>query len=197
MSDPHSGLTRTPADYLRHREPFELGGFRITPFLNDHSAFDAYSLLVEADGCRLFYTGDIRGHGRKAGIFEELLRTPPKDIDVMLTEGTNVRPEADVEDEETTSPESDVERACAQVFRDTQGMELAMYSAQNIDRLVTLFRAAKRSGRTFIMTLYGDSRGHGQLQHPRCGMATGTGVCPRLAAGEGQEVRCLRARRPY
>lgn len=75
----------------------------------------------------------------------------------MLTEGTNVRPEADVEDEETTSPESDVERACAQVFRDTQGMPLAMYSAQNIDRLVTLFRAAKRSGRTFIMTLYGAS----------------------------------------
>ena len=114
-------------------------------------------MLVEADGCRLFYTGDIRGHGRKAGIFEELLRTPPKDIDVMLTEGTNVRSEADVEDEETTSPESDVERARAQLFRDTQGMALAMYSAQNIDRLVTLFRAAKRSGRTFIMTLYGMS----------------------------------------
>jgi ribonuclease J len=32
-----------------------------------------------------------------------------------------------------------------------------MYSAQNIDRLVTLFRAAKRTGRTFVMTLYGAS----------------------------------------
>jgi ribonuclease J len=78
-------LTRTPTWFLRHREPFNHGGFRITPFLNDHSAFDAYSLLVEADGRRLFYTGDIRGHGRKAGIFEQLLRRPSEAIDVLLT----------------------------------------------------------------------------------------------------------------
>ncbi len=33
-------------------------------------------------------------------------------------------------------------------------MVLACYSAQNIDRLVTLFRAAKRCGRTLVMDLY-------------------------------------------
>ena len=44
------GLTRTPAGFLEHRHPFELGGFRITPFLTDHSAFDACFVLVEADG---------------------------------------------------------------------------------------------------------------------------------------------------
>ena len=32
---------------------------------------------------------------------------------------------------------------------------LALYSAQNIDRMVTLFRAAKRTDRSFVMTLYG------------------------------------------
>jgi ribonuclease J len=152
-----TGLTRTPAGFLRHREPFELGAFRITPFLSDHSAFDAYSLLVEADGCRLFYTGDIRGHGRKAGIFEELLRRPPEAIDVLLTEGTNVRPDQDGDAEESTATESDVETACADLFGATPGMVLAMYSAQNIDRLVTLYRAAKRTGRTLVMTLYGAS----------------------------------------
>jgi ribonuclease J len=152
-----TGLTRTPAGFLHHREPFELGGFRITPFLNDHSAFDAYSLLVEADGRRLFYTGDIRGHGRKAGIFEQLLRKPPEAIDVLLAEGTNVRPDEDASPEEPTATESDVEMACAQLFRATAGMVLTMYSAQNIDRLVTLYRAAKRTGRTLVMTLYGAS----------------------------------------
>ncbi|MEX0988966.1 MAG: MBL fold metallo-hydrolase [Actinomycetota bacterium] len=152
-----SGLTRTPAGSLSHREPFELGGFRITPFLNDHSAFDAYSLLVKADGRRLFYTGDIRGHGRKAGIFEQLLRKPPKDIDVLLTEGTNIRPADNGEATEPTSTETDVEHACVELFKDTPGMVLAMYSAQNIDRLVTLYRAAKHTGRTLVMTLYGAS----------------------------------------
>ena len=152
-----TGLTRTPASFLRHREPFELGGFRVTPYLNDHSAFDAYSLLVESDGRRLFYTGDIRGHGRKARIFEQLLSRPPSDIDVLLTEGTNIRPERADGEEEATSTESDVELACAALFKKTPGMVLAMYSAQNIDRMVTLFRAAKRTGRTFVMTLYGAS----------------------------------------
>jgi ribonuclease J len=33
-------------------------------------------------------------------------------------------------------------------------MVLAAYSAQNIDRLVTLFRAAKRSGRLLVLDLY-------------------------------------------
>ena len=152
-----TGLTRTPAGFLHHRQPFELGRFRITPFLNDHSAFDAYSLLVEADGRRLFYTGDIRGHGRKAGIFEQLLRTPPHDVHVLLTEGTNVRPDEDIEGAESTTTETDVELACVDLFKATPGMVLAMYSAQNIDRLVTLFRAAKRTGRTFVTTLYGAS----------------------------------------
>lgn len=152
------GLNRATKGFLEHRHPFELGQFRITPFLNDHSAFDAYSLLVEADDRRLFYTGDIRGHGRKSDIFQQLLRRPPPDIDVLLTEGTNVRPESEGDvDSEATVTEADVEMACADVFRKTAGMVLAMYSAQNIDRMVTLFKASKRSGRTFVMTLYGAS----------------------------------------
>lgn len=158
-----SGLTRVPAGFLVHRQAFDLGGFRATPFLNDHSAFDAYSLLLEADDRRLFYTGDIRGHGRKAGIFEQLLRTPPENVDVLLTEGTNIRPDGDGdgdgegEAQESTASESDLELECVKLFKATPGMVLAMYSAQNIDRLVTLFRAAKRTGRTFVTTLYGAS----------------------------------------
>lgn len=152
------GLLRTPEGYLAHRQPFELGAFRITPYLNDHSAFDAYSLLVEADGRRLFYTGDTRGHGRKAAIFEQLLRKHPRDLDVLLTEGTNVPPEARAAfEDEATITESDVEMACADLFRSTEGMILALYSAQNIDRLVTLFRATKRTRRTLVLTLYGSS----------------------------------------
>jgi hypothetical protein len=49
---PVSG-TLQESGYLGHREPFALGPFTVIPFLNDHSAFDAYSLLVEANGQRL------------------------------------------------------------------------------------------------------------------------------------------------
>jgi ribonuclease J len=79
------------AGYLVDRTPFVLGPFTITPFLNDHSAFDAYSLLIEADEQRLFYTGDIRALGRKKSLFDKLLADPPAALDVLLMEGTHVR----------------------------------------------------------------------------------------------------------
>ncbi len=141
-----------PIGFLRHREPFEIGPFRITPYLNDHSAFDAYSLLVESDGLRLFYTGDIRAHGRKAGIFEELLRRPPENVDVLLMEGTQVRANSD--GTERGPSERDVENDCVGTFRETTGAVLALFSPQNIDRLVTFYRAALRSGRDLVMDLY-------------------------------------------
>jgi ribonuclease J len=46
--------------YLENRKPITLGSFTIVPFLVDHSAYDAYGILVEADGKRLFYSGDLR-----------------------------------------------------------------------------------------------------------------------------------------
>jgi len=146
------GLTIDAAGFLRHREAFALGPFRITPYLNDHSAFDAYSLLVEAGSRRLFYTGDLRAHGRKAGLFEELLRRPPQNVDVLLMEGTHVR--ADTDGTERAPSESDVENACVATFRATEGMVLALYSPQNVDRLVTMYKAAIRADRIFVMDLY-------------------------------------------
>jgi len=146
------GISRQPSGYLRHRQAFDLGPFRVTPFLNDHSAFDAYSMLIEAEGRRLFYTGDIRAHGRKAGLFEELLRRPPENIDVLLMEGTHIREDSD--GSERGPSERDVEDACADTCKETRGMVLAMFSPQNIDRLVTLYRACLRSGRDLVIDLY-------------------------------------------
>jgi ribonuclease J len=162
------GLTVEPAGYIEHRRPFSLGPFRITPYLNDHSAFDAYSLLVEAGGRSLFYTGDIRGHGRKGAIFEQFLRDPPRGVDVLLMEGTNIRPdESPAKDQQT---ESEVEREMVQTMKATKGMVLAVFSAQNIDRLVTVYRAALQSDRDLVIDLYTASiakaTGNENIPHP-------------------------------
>lgn len=143
---------RQPVAFLRDRQPLSIGPFAITPYLNDHSAFDAYSLLVEADGRRLFYTGDFRAHGRKRGVFESLLRDPPE-VDVLLMEGTNIRGGVDVDTRGAS--EADVEASVADLARNTNGIVLAAFSPQNIDRLVTMFRAAKRTGRELVLDLYG------------------------------------------
>ncbi|HOX44523.1 MAG TPA: MBL fold metallo-hydrolase [Myxococcota bacterium] len=147
-----AGADIKPAGFLRDRTSFHLGPFTITPYLMDHSAFDAYALLVEADGGHLFYTGDLRGHGRKAALFERLLREPPSPIDTLLMEGTLVG--AEMDDPRGLATEADVEHECIALFKETQGLALAAYSSQNIDRLVTLYRATIQADRDFVMDLY-------------------------------------------
>ncbi|MCE6957794.1 hypothetical protein LAZ40_01800 [Cereibacter sphaeroides] len=62
----------------------------MTPILSDHSAFDAYMLLIEADGRRILYSGDFRLHGRKSILVERMMSRPPRDIDILILEGTNL-----------------------------------------------------------------------------------------------------------
>lgn len=149
------GISFEASGHFHDRTRFELGPFAITPFLADHSAFDAYSLLVEADGKRLFYTGDIRAHGRKSFLFEQLVHEAPPDVDTLLMEGTHVGQNGEVVHGLPT--ETAVEKGCVETFRSTPGLVLATFSAQNLDRLVSIFRATKRTGRDLVLDLYGAS----------------------------------------
>lgn len=150
------GLDVEPTGTFRHRESFDVGPFRITPYLMDHSAYDAHSLLIEADGKRLFYSADVQAHGRKWKIFEELRRKPPKDIDVLLLEGTNIRAETEATSEKTPTEDSLVADIAATI-KATEGLVMVSHSAQNIDRLVTLYKATRKAKRTLVLDLYGAS----------------------------------------
>jgi ribonuclease J len=131
--------------------PIQLGPFTVTPHLVDHS----YALVVDAADKRLMYTGDLRGHGRKASLFERMLAQPPRGVDTLLMEGTHIAPERDAEPgARGAMTESQVEADMAATFRSTAGLPVVVSSAQNIDRLVTVYRAARRSGRTLLVDLY-------------------------------------------
>lgn len=162
------GVAFRNVTHYKHRVPFEVGPFQITAFLNDHSAFDAYSFLVEADGRSLFYSADLRGHGRKSRLFDQFLKTAPKPIDVLLMEGTTIGRE---KGKEVIRSETDLEQEIVESLKVTTGLALAYFSAQNIDRFVTFFRASKRAGRTFVADLYLahilDALGRKSLPSPR------------------------------
>ena len=147
---PHGHAFADPR-FIENRTPVEIGPFRVTPYLVDHSAFDAYALLVEADGKRVFYSGDFRAHGRKTRLFEEMIADPPGDIDVLLMEGTTIGRNATGEG---FTSEMDLEREFVRAFRETRGLHFVWTSSQNIDRLVTVFCAAKRTGRVLLIDLY-------------------------------------------
>lgn len=137
--------------HLEYGKTLIAGPFAITPYLNDHSAYDAYSMLIAADGQRLFYSGDFRGHGRKASSFERFLKSPPADVDVLLMEGTTIGRSSS---EGKFKTEHDLEQTFAEQIKQTKGMALVWTSGQNIDRLVTLFKACKKTGRQLILDLY-------------------------------------------
>ncbi|EKS41336.1 MBL fold metallo-hydrolase [Afipia broomeae] len=147
---PRPYVPATPIEFTSGT-PLEFGPFRVTPHLVDHSAYDAYALEVEADGQRLFYSGDIRAHGRKAALFERLVADPPRSIDVMLMEGSSF---GRLSPDHVFPTETDVEQRLVDLFQATDGLALVAASAQNIDRMVSLYRACKRTGRTLIIDLY-------------------------------------------
>ena len=135
---------------LVDRRTIEVGPFAITPYLVDHSAFDAYAMLIEANGRRLFYSADIRGHGRKAALFERLIDHPPRPVHAMLMEGSSL---GRLKPDQVFPTESEIEAQLEQVFR-TPGFVGVCASAQNIDRMVSIYRACKRTGRTLVLDLY-------------------------------------------
>lgn len=137
--------------HLEHRKPIQLGPFTITPRLVDHSGFDAYAMQISSGGKRLFYSGDLRAHGRKHKLFDALISDPPRDIDLMLMEGSSL---SRLADEATFPSEADIEETFVRRFAQTDGLALVACSAQNIDRVVTVYRAAKRTGRSLLIDAY-------------------------------------------
>ena len=68
--------------------PIEVGDIRVTPFFCSHSAYDCYMLLIEADGKRIWHTGDFREHGYLGKGLMPTIRHYATDIDILITEGT-------------------------------------------------------------------------------------------------------------
>lgn len=137
-------------DYQSGR-PISIGPFKVTPFLVDHSAYDAYALLIEAGGDRLFYSGDFRAHGRKSALFERLVAASPERLDALLVEGSSL---SRLEDDARFPTESDLEARLFEEFSATRGIALVHTSAQNIDRVASIFRASRRAGRRMVIDLY-------------------------------------------
>lgn len=136
---------------LKHRKTIKLGPFTVTPYLVDHSAYDAYAFLVAAESKRLFYSGDFRGHGRKGKLFEDFIENSPGSIDVLLMEGSTIgRGDSDF----SYPTEDDLEGRLINILNDTKGPALFWSSGQNIDRLVTAYKASRKAGRLFIVDMY-------------------------------------------
>ncbi len=130
-----------------------IGSFRVTPYLIDHSAVDSYAFLIEIDDKKIFYSGDIRAHGRKSILTEYIIKNPPKNIDVLILEGTNLTDTKS--NAKPTISEIELENQFVEAFKNADDNKIFVtFSAQNIDRIVTLYKATYKAQRKLVLDLY-------------------------------------------
>lgn len=125
-----------------HASPksFEVGDIRITPFFNCHSIYDSYMFLIEAEGKRIWHTGDYREHGYLGKGLMPTFRRYATDIDVLITEGTMLN-----RDDECIH-EHEVSRRMASVM-DAFKYVVVLASSTDIERLAAVKEAAKRANK--------------------------------------------------
>ena len=142
-------LHRNAFRHFKSWQPFAIGDFTVTPYLVDHSAADAYGFLIEAEGKRVFYSGDFRAHGRKSKLFDRMVCDPPKDIDLLFMEGTMMQRNND-----EFPSESDVEQKIFEIIRAQGNISFLISSSQNIDRIVSAYKACFNAGKTLVIDIY-------------------------------------------
>ncbi len=142
-------LLKNEIRHFKAWQTFAIGDFIITPYLVDHSAVDAYGFLIEAEGKRVFYSGDFRAHGRKSILFDKIIKNPPKDIDLLFMEGTMIQRKND-----DFPTEADVEQKIYETIKEQENITFLISSSQNIDRIVSAFRACLRAGKTLVLDIY-------------------------------------------
>ncbi len=131
-------------------QEIKIGSFIVKPHLVDHSAPDALAFEISAGGRKIFYSGDIRAHGRKEVLFDNLLARPPRKIDALLLEGTMMsRP-----GRQQFPNEDNIENAFLEEFTRNENIHFVFASSQNIDRFCSLYQAVKRAGATLVIDLY-------------------------------------------
>jgi ribonuclease J len=184
-------VPRNRCNILVPGRPVEVGPFRVTAIPVDHSVYDAMAFLVEAEGKRLLYTGDLRFHGRKPGMGRQLLDVAKsRPLDVLVIEGTRLGGR----ENEPNLSEQELEARITADLRTAEGPALAMYSPLNVDRFVTFLKAARAAGRTFVVDPYQDFVLHlidRQTRLPRPEARTGLRlmVPPRFAvSGAGKRL---------
>lgn len=125
-------------------KPMFVGDISITPFYCCHSSCEAYMFLVEADGKRVWHTGDFRGHGYLSKGLFKTLGTYARDIDTLIIEGTMLGREELCDTEATVSMRM---RQVMQAFKNV----FVLVSSTDIERLVSIKEAALQAKGGFVV----------------------------------------------
>ena len=117
--------------------PINLDGFTITPFSVNHSAGDAYMLLINVDDKTILHTGDFRDHGYYGDKIYQIISKYicKQKIDFLITESTMLS-----RANETVLKEEDLTKE-ARWMMEHYKYCFALASSTDIDRIATICSA--------------------------------------------------------
>lgn len=133
-------------NYLVNGEKVVIGDFKITPYLVDHSAYDAYAFVISAEGKKVIYTGDLGHTAIKRRVFVNKL---PARVNALIVEGTMMSRLT-----EPVKSEGQIGRDAEKFMSIPNRPIFVLQSSTNIDRLVQMYKAAKHTKRIFVMDVY-------------------------------------------
>lgn len=125
---------------------------KVTPILVDHSAYDAYMFVIEAEGKTIVHTGDYRTHGRLGKDFFDRLEKAlaGKKVDALITEGTMMSRLG-----EKVLSEKGLQRRALDVLKKPENQwAFLICSSTNVESLASFANAAMYLGRAFYVNYY-------------------------------------------
>lgn len=132
---------------FKNGERFLIGDIYVTPIMVDHSAFDAYMFLIEAEGKKVLHTGDYRGHGIKGYSLLSDLKRNAGVVDVVITEGTTLS-----KPKQIIKTEKELEETASFLLNQYKYV-FVICSPTNIDRISSFLDATSKS-KYFICDSY-------------------------------------------
>jgi hypothetical protein len=127
-----------------NKEICDIEGIKITPYTVDHSAYDAYMYLIEADAEVCLHTGDFRRHGYRGGkmldVIKYYVHKNGRKVDYLIIEGTMVGNRKD----EKVKTEFELQKGAEEIFRNNKYAFLII-SSTNLDSLASFYNAAQKN----------------------------------------------------
>lgn len=120
----------------------------VTPIGTDHSAFDSYMFMIEADGKKILHTEDFRIHGQRGKKVLQAIKKYVGEVDCLICEGTTL-----TRNEKEILTETQLQKKAEEIFNNNK-YNFILCSSTNIDRIAALHKASLNMHKMFICDKY-------------------------------------------
>jgi mRNA degradation ribonuclease J1/J2 len=145
--------TRAEIQGLADGEEVAVGDLRIQLCDMDHDIPGAAGFIAQTSAGTVAWTGDWRLHGRHTDRLSRFAeRCQDRGVDLLITEGTSLRPGPDAAGHDRQIPEVDVAERIDDVLERTKGLASAAFYPRNLERIADIRSIAGRHGRELVLS---------------------------------------------